>query len=285
MTSAVAQPTPTDTACRLCEGRGVRFDRELQITSGGSLRLCSCAVEACLCNGQSPHMYWDEESRRQWCPCVGPRRRLRHLEHIFKHAEIPRRYRFKFRQDWATRAPDGTALPHAEKTRPLLPALIDSGADPDQGLVLHGPPGTGKTLFACIVLNELMLAHSRPGQFLSLGRSYFQRLRGTFSESSPQHGQSAQIVDELCQVPYLVLDDFGIQRGTEWEMEMLYDLVDARYGDRRFTVITTNQPPDESSSLSAGRIHSRLQEMCRFVVMTGPDFRAHTDPFAPQETR
>ena len=223
-------------------------------------------------------MFWDEDSRRQWCPCVGPRRRLRHLQHLFKHAEIPSRFRWKFRGDWATRATDGTRLPHAAKARALLPALIDR-ADPDQGMLLHGTPGTGKTLLACILLNELMLSRSRPGRFLSLGRSYFQRLRDTFSESSDRHGQSAQIVDELCQVPYLVLDDFGTQRGTDWEMEMLYDLVDARYCDKRFTVITTNQSPKDIGPMSAGRIYSRLQEMCRIVDMNGPDFRTHADPF------
>ena len=47
-------------------------------------------------------------------------------------------------------------------------------------------------------------------------------------------------------MPYLVLDDFGIQRGTEWEIEMLYDLVDARYGDQRFTVVTTTSPSTNS---------------------------------------
>ena len=44
---------------------------------------------------------------------------------------------------------------------------------------------------------------------------------------------------------------------------MLYDLVDARYGDQRFTVVTTNQPLDELKDLAEGRIYSRLVEMCR----------------------
>ena len=76
-------------------------------------------------------------------------------------------------------------------------------------------------------------------------------------------------------MPYLILDDFGVQRGTEWEMEMLYDLVDARYGDERYTVITTNKPVEEIKALSNGRIYSRLVEMCQMIPMDGLDYRSH----------
>ena len=74
-------------------------------------------------------------------------------------------------------------------------------------------------------------------------------------------------------MPYLVLDDFGVQRGSEWEMEVLYDLVDARYGDEGFTIVTTNQPLEEIRQLSGGRIYSRLAEMCYTVELAGGDYR------------
>jgi len=76
-------------------------------------------------------------------------------------------------------------------------------------------------------------------------------------------------------VPCLVLDGFGIERGTDGEIEMLYDLVDGRYGYQRFTVVTTNQPLDELKDLAEGRIYSRLVEMCYPIPMDGPDYRMH----------
>jgi DNA replication protein DnaC len=79
----------------------------------------------------------------------------------------------------------------------------------------------------------------------------------------------------LCNMPFLVLDDFGIQRGTDWEMEMLYELVDARYAEERFTVVTTNQDLDEIRKMSHGRIYSRLVEMCYMIPMQGIDYRQH----------
>ena len=125
------------------------------------------------------------------------------------------------------------------------------------------------------MLNELILRWGRPGRFLNLSRKYFQKLRDTYSQESANYGRSWDIVDELCNVPFLLLDDFGIQRGTDWEMEMLYELVDARYSDNRFTIVTTNQDLDEIQSLSGGRIYSRLSEMCHLVPMNGVDFRKY----------
>ena len=156
-----------------------------------------------------------------------------------------------------------------------MASLVENRGQPGRGYLLHGPPGTGKTLLGCIILNELVLRWCRPGRFLNLSRKYFERLKDTYSESSTSYGQTWSIMEELCNMPFLLLDDFGISRGTEWEMEMLYNLVDARYGDERFTVVTTNKPIQDIKDLSQGRIFSRLVEMCHLVEMDGIDFRQH----------
>ena len=81
------------------------------------------------------------------------------------------------------------------------------------------------------------------------------------------------MIDVLSNVPYLVIDDFGVQRNTEWEMEILYNLIDSRYANRRLTFVTTNQKVDELKDLAQGRIYSRFLEMCHIIHVTGEDFR------------
>ena len=170
---------------------------------------------------------------------------------LFRQADIPERYKWKFVDDFRMAAPDGTPIDLATTVYLRIHQdLIEAAEEPKRGYLLHGNPGTGKTLMGCIALNELMLRWAKPGRFLSLSRTYFQKLRDTYSADSERYGHTWSILEELCTMPYLVLDDFGIQRGTEWEIEMLYDLVDARYGDQRFTVVTTNQPLDELKDLA-----------------------------------
>lgn len=228
--------------------RETTYNPQVFASRYGHLELCPDCV-ACRCGGRT-FFYWDEAGNCLPCPCRGPRQRLRITQKRFKTAEIPEKYRWKFRPDFLAQAPDGTPIVGADKLRRSLVRLVEGKEEPRQGLFLHGVPGTGKTHLACILLNELMLHWGRPGRFINLSRSYFQRLRDTFSEDSDQHGQSYQILEELSNLPHLVLDDFGVQRGTEWEEEVLYDLVYARYSGERFTIVTTNEPLEEIERLS-----------------------------------
>jgi DNA replication protein DnaC len=261
--------------CTVCSGLGIFYDPHVQVGRYGTLKLCRCVKEACRCDGRQPFQYWDEDSQRRWCTCRPARMRLIETQRHYKEAVLPERFRWKFHADFLTQTPKGTPVPKAQELQGLIGTLREAESEINKGFFFHGPPGTGKTLVSCIMLNELILHQGRPGRFLNLSRMY-QKLRDTFSEESRNYGQTWPIFEEYCNVPFLVIDDFGIQRGTEWEMEMLYDLVDARYSAERFTVVTTNQGLDQVKELSQGRIYSRLAEMCWMVEMQGEDFRQHT---------
>ncbi len=143
-----------------------------------------------------------------------------------------------------------------------------------RGLYLWGNPGTGKTLLASIILTELICRHAIEGRFVKISRNFFSILKESFNENSSNYGQSNRIEKELHEVDVLVLDDFGIQRDTPWEQETLYNLVDARYENEKFTIFTSNNNPLKSlSELSGGRILSRLKEMCRIMELSGEDMR------------
>ena len=194
---------------------------------------------------------------------------------LFRQAEIPERFKWKFVDDFRMEAPDGTPIDLAATVYLRIHQdLIDSAGEPKRGYLLYGNPGTGKTLVGCIALNQLMLRWTKPGRFLSLPRMYY-RLRDTFSPVSKHHGRIWPIFEELCKMPYLVIDDFKVKQRTDWEEEMFYDLLDTRYGDQRFTVITTNHPLDELKDLAEGRIYSRLVEMCQSIPMDGLDYRPY----------
>ena len=275
---ATAESASTRT-CEVCGGGGIRYNAHITIGRYGSLELCRCVLESCLCDSSRPFRYWDEHGQNVWCSCKRYRHKLTQVIQLFKQAEIPERFRWKFRDDFSALAPDGnTPIPVAQKARKALDLVawvVGSDEEPQRGFLLHGTPGTGKTLLGSIILNELILHRARAGRFLNLSRKYFQKLRDTYSQDSEHYGQTWQIIDAFCSIPYLVLDDFGVQRGTDWETEMLYDLVDARYSEQRFTIVTTNQTPEEIKELSGGRIFSRLSEMCYAVEMSGNDYRQY----------
>jgi len=201
---------------------------------------------------------------------------MRTTERIFGASGVPARYRGCFLEDFREQAPDGASIPGSRKLKGLVGSLLDrcgAGDSSVRGLLLWGIPGNGKTMLCCIALNELMLRCAMPGRFLDLSFEYFQKLRGSYNRESRDYGRSTQIIEALIEVPFLVIDDFGIQKNTEWEQEMLYNLVDARYQEERVTLVTTNRNVEDLRELADGRIYSRFLEMFHIVHVQAPDYR------------
>lgn len=53
------------------------------------------------------------------------------------------------------------------------------------------------------------------------------------------------VVDRLCGHPLLIIDDFGMERGTEYALEQIYNIVDSRYRSRKPLIVTTNLTLEE----------------------------------------
>ena len=49
-----------------------------------------------------------------------------------------------------------------------------------------------------------------------------------------------KVVDRLCGYPLLIIDDFGMERGTEYALEQIYNIIDSRYRSRKPLIVTTN---------------------------------------------
>jgi DNA replication protein DnaC len=84
-------------------------------------------------------------------------------------------------------------------------------------------------------------------------------------------------VEMLKRVKYLILDDIGVECGTAWVYETLYQLVDARYARILPTVFTSNLSLNElGRRLGDERLVSRIREMCGdlgIIHLKGPDLR------------
>ena len=138
------------------------------------------------------------------------------------------------------------------------------------GLLLWGGVGTGKSFFAGCIANALM-EQEVPARMTNFAR-ILNELNSSFSGRN-------DIVDKLCRYPLLVIDDFGMERGTEYALEQIYNIVDSRYRSRKPLIVTTNLTLDEirhPQDTAHARIYDRLLEMCVPVSCIGVSFRKET---------
>lgn len=140
---------------------------------------------------------------------------------------------------------------------------IDSGPS----LLLIGATGTGKTHTAFGAVRALTVSGALcPWQALTAADLY-ARLR-------PRHGVDSEAeFDKVAQAGLLVLDDLGAAKGTDWNEEVNYRLINYRYEHELPTLVTSNVPPRDLGGALGERVASRLVEMASRVVLRGADRR------------
>ena len=138
------------------------------------------------------------------------------------------------------------------------------------GLLFWGGVGTGKSFLAGCIANALM-AQEVPVCMTNFAH-ILNELNNSFSGRN-------EVVERLCRYPLLIIDDFGMERGTEYALEQIYNIVDSRYRSRKPLIVTTNLTLDEirhPQDTAHARIYDRLLEMCVPISCIGISFRKET---------
>ena len=131
------------------------------------------------------------------------------------------------------------------------------------GLLLFGDVGTGKSFFAACIANVLLeqdipvLMTSFP-KILNSGWSLEDR--GDF-------------LSRLRDYDLLILDDLGAERGTEYALEQVYNVVDIRYRSGKPMIVTTNlklaelkNPPDVAHGACSKKSEEKARHEAPDVV-------------------
>lgn len=143
------------------------------------------------------------------------------------------------------------------------PEMLENG----MGLLLYGGVGGGKTFLAGCVCNALLKKQ------VSVCATSFPRVLNVLQNSMDRQ----KALDRLARYQCVLLDDFGVERGTEYAQEQLFAVVDARYRAKRPTIITTNlslHDLENPQNLSYTRIFDRLLELCPIrLCVSGPSRR------------
>jgi DNA replication protein DnaC len=261
-------PKKNEKYCDFCDNTGLIHNPHFEELGENALAPCPrCVMKKCQCGGDDP-FYFFKDGKIEECFCRETRMKIIKINMIYNRSGINKKYRWKRLNNFKS------VNKQADDAKNAAYDIVRHFPDVKKGLFLWGNAGTGKTLLASIILTEIMIRRAVEGRFISISRNLFKSLQETFHEGSETYGESGKIEKELADVDILVIDDFGIQKDTEWKQETLYDLVDARYEAEKFTIFTSNNNPHKAfKDLSQGRILSRIKEMCRILEISGEDYR------------
>lgn len=117
-------------------------------------------------------------------------------------------------------------------------------------LLLYGPVGTGKDHLAFAVCWQAVMAGDVDSAGWINGQSWFGRIRDAMDEKTTEES----LIQRELRPDVLVISDPQPPIGvlTQHQASMLYRLVDARYCERKTTIITINVPSDEEADKRIG---------------------------------
>lgn len=189
------------------------------------------------------------------------------IERALKLANIPRRFTARtFETFVATTPQQSAALTACRAYAEDFADALRTGAS----LVLSGAPGTGKSHLAASVMLRVM-AEGQTVQYVTC-MDMIRSIRGTWRKDSER--TEGSVLHELGEkLDLLVIDEIGVQYGTEGEQTVVFDVLDRRYREMRPTILISNAGKEQFREYVGDRVYDRLREVAKWVPFDWPSYR------------
>lgn len=148
--------------------------------------------------------------------------------------------------------------------------------------ILIGAPGTGKTHLACGVAVHVALEIGtlfKEATCEEIERVRYARvgdvIRWVKDSWSQKTATESQVIAKLTSPRLLILDEVGVQKGSEFERDLLFSILDTRYSDLRPTLLVSNLDLAGITDFLGARAMDRLREHGTEVrVFEGESYRS-----------
>lgn len=227
------------------------------------------ASSTCPTHGSYPSVYRKPDGSlasidEKRCPFCYAKERF---ERELKRSMIPPRFQNKTIESYET--PEMWQA----KARTTIQNYIDNldeNLEKGRNVILIGGVGTGKTHLS-IGLLKAVIQNGGIGMFITAS-DLFMNIRDTWTRTSEI--STLERVQQFVDLDLLVIDEVGVQRGTDNEREILFSIINSRYNNLKPTVLLSNLSLKEVRAYIGERTFDRLKEDGgQIIVLNGDSYR------------
>ncbi len=202
----------------------------------------------------------EQEEEKQKQAMEERRQRKLRWEAKIRGSGIPDRFHTRTLDTYVAKTPEQqAALEFAKDYAHNFDQVIKTG----RCAVFIGNPGTGKTHLACGIALRIMGLQQRTALYITVQKA-IRRVKDTWTKGSDQ--SESQVIEGLVYPDLLILDEVGVQYGSEFEKNILFDVLNERYEKRKPTILMSNLKVEEVMGYLGDRIADRLREDAGEVI-------------------
>lgn len=196
----------------------------------------------------------EETKRKQELEAKARLERRQRWEVKIGAAGIPERFQARTLDMFEAKTP---AQQHALEFAKNYAANFAQALQTGQSALFVGKPGTGKTHLAVGIGLRIMGAENRTVLFTTVMRA-IRRVKDSWAKDSTE--TETQAIAALAFPDLLILDEVGIQFGSEFERNILFDVLNERYEKRKPTIVLSNLGKADLIQYLGERVYDRLRE-------------------------
>lgn len=125
------------------------------------------------------------------------------------------------------------------------------------GLVMCGKPGTGKNHLALAIAKHVIQEHQSSALFTTALR-VARKFKSSWGKNADV--TEGEVIHFYTTPDLLIIDEVGVQFGSESEKLILFEIINTRYEQMRPTILISNLPKDELTAFIGERVIDRMND-------------------------
>ena len=131
-----------------------------------------------------------------------------------------------------------------------------------KSMILCGTTGTGKTHLACSIANQV-IQNRRSAIFINVFKA-IDDIKETWSKQSDK--TEREVINNFIKTDLLILDEIGVQFGSDSEKMILFKILNERYSNMKPTILISNLNAEALQEFAGERVMDRMRENGGMIV-------------------